>query len=262
MAGMLSQFSDVQLADVYRYTTLQIICAAEAETAAAPASALRVQRLFRCPYLLIEAVTDFNGRHAAACIEKRKRVPTAECGDPWGSVGEQRLESETLAVMRSITRLVTERWNAIPREAAILAYIAACELRQWIREEYEIGRDTHAQAITSLRREQAGACRDSETLILAIPSASESPSTNAQQTSGKRPRGPTAASLLHQWYSDKAKRSQLLAAGSAAGIALLIGKSKSQVVTAGPIWRDQIKPKLAGQRSYARLDRLNDQLRH
>lgn len=151
MAGMISQFSDVQLADVYRYTTLQIICAAEAETAAAPASPLRVQRLFRSPHLLIEAVTDFNGRHASACIEKRKRVPTAECGDPWDSVGEQRLESETLAVMRSITRLVTERWNATPRDAAILADIAACELRQWIHEEYESGRDAHLRALASLR---------------------------------------------------------------------------------------------------------------
>lgn len=155
MAGMLSQFSDVQLTEVYRYTTLEIICAADTETAAAPASPLRVQRLFRSPYLLIEAMTDFNRRHAAACIEKQRTIPTAECGDPWDSVGEQRLEAELLAAMRLITHLVIERWNGMPREATILADMASCELRQWLREEYEIGRDAHLRAIASLRSAQA-----------------------------------------------------------------------------------------------------------
>lgn len=155
MAGMLSQFSDVQLAKVYRYTALEIICAAEAETAAPPASTLRVQRLFRLPYLFIEAVTDFNRRHSAACIEKRGAIPTAECGDPWDAVGERRLEAEVLAAMQSITRLAIDGWDVLPRHGTIFADIAACELRQWIREEYENGRDAHSEAITSLRFGQA-----------------------------------------------------------------------------------------------------------
>lgn len=157
MAAPLSQFSDIQLTEVYRYISLEIICAAEAETAAAPPSPLRVQRLFRSPYLLIEAVADFNQRHAAACIEKWRTIPTAECGDPWDSASERRLEAEVVATMRSITRLAIERWNVIPRTAAILADIASRELRQWIREEYEIGRDAQLQAIASLRCDQTPA---------------------------------------------------------------------------------------------------------
>jgi len=157
MAGMLSQFSDVQLTEVYRYTTFEIVRAAQSEMAAPPVSTLRVQRLFRSPYLLIEAVADFNQRHSAACIEKLTAIPAAECGDPWDLVGERQLEQEVLAAMRSITRLAIERWNVLPRHAAILADIAASELRQRIREEYESGRDAHVQAIASLRREQASA---------------------------------------------------------------------------------------------------------
>jgi hypothetical protein len=154
MPGTLSQFSDVQLAEVYRHTTLEIVCAAQTETAAPPASTLRVQWLFRSPYVLIEAVADFNRRRSAACIEKLTAIPAAECGDPWDLVGEQQLEREVLAAMRPITRLAIEGWNVLPRHAAIFADIAARELRQRIREEYETGRDAHAQAIDSLRRAQ------------------------------------------------------------------------------------------------------------
>lgn len=261
MAGMLSQFSDVQLADVYRYTTLQIICAAEAETAAAPASTLRVQRLFRSPYLLIDAVTDFNRRHAAACVEKRRTIPTVECGDPWDSVGERRLEAEVLAAMRSITRLVVERWNAIPREAAILGDIASCELRQWIREEYEIGRDTHCLAIASLHGMPTATGhtpgKQAADLSCSTPSSTSVPRTNEKQS-----RGPTAAEILHRWFSDPRKKPQLLAAGSAEKIGILIGKCKSQVIGAGPIWDDKIKPALAGQRAYARMERSTDRHHH
>lgn len=154
MAGMLSKFSDVQLAGVYRSIGLEVRCAAEVETAAAPTSTLRVQRLFRSPYLLIEAVVDFNRRHSAACIEKLKGIPAAECGDPWDLVGQRQLEVGVLAAMRSITRLAVGRWNVLPRDATILADIASCELRQWIREEYEAGRDAHLQAIGLLQRAQ------------------------------------------------------------------------------------------------------------
>jgi len=261
MAGMLSQFSDVQLAEVYRYTTFEIVCAAQAETAAPPASALRAQRLFRLPYLLIEAVVDFNQRHSAACIEKRRMIPTAECGDPWDSVSERRLEAEVLAAMRSITRLVVERWNAIPREAGILADIASCELRQWIREEYEIGRDTHCLAIASLHG-MPTATGHTPGKQAADLSCSTPSSTSVPRTNGKQSRGPTTAEILHRWYSEPRKRGQLLAAGSAKGIGFLIGKSKSQVIGAGPIWDDKIKPALAGQRSYARMERSNDRHHH
>lgn len=157
MAGMLSQFSDVQLTDVYRYTTLEIICAAEAETASLPKSDSQARNLFRLPSRLIQAVVDFNQRHSAACIEKLTAIPAADCGDPWDSVGERRLEAEVLAAMQSITRRAVEGWNLPPRNADIVADIASRELRQQIREEYEIGRDAHVQAIASLRSAQAPA---------------------------------------------------------------------------------------------------------
>jgi hypothetical protein len=261
MAGMLSQFSDVQLSELYRFTTFEVICAARAETAAAPTSTLRIQRLFRSPYVLIEAVTDFNRLHAAACVEKRRTIPTAECGDPWDSVSERRLEAEVLAAMRSIARLVTERWNAIPRTAAVLADIAFCELRQWIREEYEIGRDAHCAAIASLRGMQAATGHTPSAQAADLPSSIPA-ATNVPRTSKKQSRGPTAAEILHRWYSDPRKKPQLLAAGSAEGIGRLIGKSKSQVIGAGPVWDDKIKPALAGQRTYARMERSSDRHHH
>lgn len=154
MAGMLSEFSDVQFAEVYRYTTLDIICTAEAETAAFPKSYSHARNLFRLPSRLIQAVVDFNRRHSAACIEKLTAIPAADCGDPWDSVGERRLEAEVLAVMRSITRRAVKGWNLPPRNADIVADIASRELRQRIREEYEIGRDAHLRAIASLRSAQ------------------------------------------------------------------------------------------------------------
>ncbi len=59
MPGMLSQFSDVQLAGVYQCVGLEIACAAQIETAEPPVSTLRIARLFRLPYLLVDAVVDF-----------------------------------------------------------------------------------------------------------------------------------------------------------------------------------------------------------
>jgi hypothetical protein len=261
MAGMLSQFSDVRLAELYRFTTFEVLCAARDETAAPPTSPLRVLRLFRSPYLLIEAVTDFNRRHAAACVEKRRTIPTAECGDPWDSASERRLDAEVLAAMRSITRLVVERWNVIPRKAAILADIASFELRQWIREEYEIGRDAHCAAIASLHGMQT-ATGHTPSAQAADLSSSIPASTTVPRTNKKQSRGPTASEILHSWYSDPQKRPQLLSAGSAEGIGRLIGKSKSQVIGAGPVWDDKIKPALAGQRAYARMERSNGRHRH
>jgi hypothetical protein len=252
MAEMLSQFSDVQLTEVYRNTTLEIICAARAETASPPASTLRVQRLFRSPYLLIEAVADFNRRHAAACIEKRKAIPAAECGDPWQASGERQLEAAVSSAVRSITRLVVERWNVPHHNAAILADIAACELRQWIREEYEVGRDAHCLAIASLHGTQMASAR-----------ASDSPSTtNAPRPAGNRSRGLTTPERLEQWWSDPEKKMRLLAARGAKGVGLLIGRSKTQVIKAGRIWDEVIRPELAARRSLASYHRNEGRLRH
>lgn len=252
MAGMLSQFSDIQRSDVHRYTTLRVICEAQAETASPPASTLRIQRLFRLPYLLIETVADFNRRHSAACIEKLTVLPAAECGDPWDLVGERQLELEVLAAMRSITRLAIEGWNVPPRHAAIFADIAARELRQRIREEYEIGRDAHLQAIASLHGMQT-----------TIERASGGPpSTNAPVPIGKRSRGLTTAERLQQAWSDPEKKHRMLSAGGAKGVGLLIGRSKSQVINAGRIWSDVIRPALASQRSLIRYHRDEGRLRH
>lgn len=154
MAGTQAEFSDIRRKQVYQRTTLQAICDADAETAQPPASTLRIQRLFRLPYLLIEAVVDFNHRHSSACVEKLTNIPAAEGGDPWDAAGERELEARVMFTMQAIQRLVVERWSMPPRHAAIYADIAADELRQWIREEYENGRDTHFQAIAPLHRAQ------------------------------------------------------------------------------------------------------------
>lgn len=152
MAGMLSQFSDIQRVAAYRCTTLEISCEARAETLNPYKSPLRIQRLFRLPYRLIEVVADFNRRHAAACVEKLNVIPIAGCSDPWSSDGERRLEEQVLAAVQMIKQLTIERWSVSPTHAAIFADIAADELRQWIREEYEAGRDAHLQAIALLSR--------------------------------------------------------------------------------------------------------------
>jgi hypothetical protein len=155
MAGMLSQFSDIQRTAVYSCIALEIICEAKAETAAPPKSESHVLRFFRLPSRLITAVADFNRSHSAACIEKMTVFPATECGDPWDADGERQLEAEVLRITRSITGLAIEGWNLPPRHAAILADIAASELRQLIREEYEAGRDAHLHATVSQNRNQA-----------------------------------------------------------------------------------------------------------
>lgn len=154
MAGKLSQFSDIQLDAVYQCMNLQVNCAAQQETASPPTSTLRLQRLFRSPYILIDAVVDFNRRHSEACVEKLKNLPTAVCGAPWARDSERRLDAAILVAIRSMSRLAIDRWDFPPRHAALLADNASNELRQRIREEYENGRDAHLQAIAALQPAQ------------------------------------------------------------------------------------------------------------
>jgi hypothetical protein len=73
-------------------------------------------------------------------------------------------------------------------------------------------------------------------------------------------RGETAAERLWQLWRDRDGKRKILAAGSAVEIAFLIGKSKTQVVEAGRIWDDEIKPALAAQRSMVRVHREEERL--
>jgi len=76
----------------------------------------------------------------------------------------------------------------------------------------------------------------------------------------RRPRGEPAAELLRQLWSTPEGRQQILTAGSAEKVALMIGKSKTAVVEAGPIWDDKIAPQLKAQRDLVRYHRSEEKL--
>jgi hypothetical protein len=77
----------------------------------------------------------------------------------------------------------------------------------------------------------------------------------------RTPRGETTAERLTKLWKDKESgRKKLLAAGTAEGVALLIGRSKTAVVEAGPIWDDKIAPALKAQRDLSRYHRDEEKL--
>jgi hypothetical protein len=75
-----------------------------------------------------------------------------------------------------------------------------------------------------------------------------------------KPRGEPAAEQLRQMWADPEGRKKILAAGSAARIGPLIGKSPTQVKSAGPIWDDKIAPALKAQRDLTRYHREEERL--
>lgn len=79
------------------------------------------------------------------------------------------------------------------------------------------------------------------------------------KTKPKR-RGEPAAEQLRQMWADPEGREKILAAGSAERIGLLIGRGKTAVVEAGPIWDDKIAPALKAQRDLARYHREEERL--
>jgi hypothetical protein len=76
----------------------------------------------------------------------------------------------------------------------------------------------------------------------------------------RRPRGEPAAELLRKLWSTPEGKQQILTAGSAEKVALMIGKSKTAVVEAGPIWDDKIAPQLKAQRDLVRYHRSEEKL--
>jgi hypothetical protein len=65
----------------------------------------------------------------------------------------------------------------------------------------------------------------------------------------------TAAEILNRMWKAPRERQRLIAAGSADGIAQLIGKGATAVKTAGIIWVENIKPALAAARYAAKIER-------
>jgi hypothetical protein len=94
------------------------------------------------------------------------------------------------------------------------------------------------------------------------PEAGATPPASGK-TPGKtkpRRRGEPAAEQLRQMWADPEGRKKILAAGSAERIGLLIGRGKTAVVEAGPIWDAKIAPALKAQRSLERYHREEERL--
>ena len=65
----------------------------------------------------------------------------------------------------------------------------------------------------------------------------------------------TAPQILIRMWADPAQRQRLIDAGNAENIAILIRKSKTSVVEAGPIWKNEILPALDAKRYVLKLQR-------
>jgi hypothetical protein len=96
----------------------------------------------------------------------------------------------------------------------------------------------------------------------APPDAAPTPPASGQPTDETKPkrRGEPAAERLRQLWVDPEGKKKILAAGNAEGVARLIGKSKTAVVEAGPIWDDKIAPALKAQRDLVRYHREEEKL--
>lgn len=98
--------------------------------------------------------------------------------------------------------------------------------------------------------------RDLEELLLALTAAH--PGSTKRTDSGNRrsdAADETTAEILNRMWKAPRERQRLIAAGSADGIAPLIGKGATAVKTAGIIWVEKIKPALAAARYAARIER-------
>lgn len=98
--------------------------------------------------------------------------------------------------------------------------------------------------------------RDIEEILLALTVAH--PGSTKRTDSGNRrsdAADETTAEILNRMWKAPRERQRLIAAGSAAGIAPLIGKGATAVKTAGIIWDEKIKPALAAARYAARIER-------
>lgn len=95
--------------------------------------------------------------------------------------------------------------------------------------------------------------------IQAVESTSGA-TTTPRNERARRPRGEATSELLRKLWGTVEGKKKILAAGSAEKIGLMIGKSKTAVVEAGPIWTDKISPQLKAQRSLLRYHRDEERL--
>jgi hypothetical protein len=95
-----------------------------------------------------------------------------------------------------------------------------------------------------------------------VADADAAPPASGQTPAKTKPklRGEPAAERLRQMWIDLEGKKKILAAGNAEGVARLIGRSKTAVVEAGPIWDDKIAPALKAQRDLVRYHREEEKL--
>ena len=147
MTSTLAGYSPVQRDAVYQCIRVEVDAEARRETEAAPSSSLRIQRLFRLGYHLIDAYVDFNQRHAAASLAKAASFPGMSVPDPWGESVYDELVTRVVELSRRLAQLAVDRWGVPENQARFFASVAIDELRQRICEEFEAGRDAYWSAM-------------------------------------------------------------------------------------------------------------------
>jgi hypothetical protein len=245
MPTRLSDYSPAQCSRVYRCVTLEIAGLLEAETRTAPISTLAIQRVFRLPHLLIVAGVEFARDFAACCREKAANCPGRPLPDPWGSEAEAEMLAAVGAALGLIREGVVRNWGFPRKDAGTLADIALAELRQWIAEEFEDGRDASWLVGKPQDVFPAGAVAEGDAQC-------QSPGRAGKGRAKKR--GLTTEERLTELMATAEGRERVLAAGSASGIARLIERSRASVKES-PVWKKSVLPLLESARCYAKLAR-------
>jgi len=230
---MLASFSSTNRRAVYDCQTLRVVAEVDAALRNPPASPLAIQRVFRLPYLLVDAGEDFARRYAEECAAKMARFPGRPIPDPWDAEAEFELGAAVARAGRLIRDRVIAQWGFPARDADILAAIAFSELRDWIAQVFEDRRDRFWLAASSP----------------AEPAPSPQPAKPR-----RKQRGETTDERLGELLKTDDGRHALLAAKNMTAVGRLIGRSHG-AVGGSPVWKKQIKPLRDAGRAYARAAR-------
>jgi hypothetical protein len=230
---MLASFSSTNRRAVYDCQTLRVVAEGDAALRQPPASPLEIQRVFRLPYLLVDAGEDFARRYAEECAAKMARFPGRPVPDPWDAEAEFELAVAVARAGRLIRDRVIAQWGFPPRDADILAAIAFSELRYWIAEVFEGGRDRFWIAASGP----------------AEPAAATEPAKPQ-----RKQRGETTDERLRELLKTDDGRRELLAAENLTAVGRLIDRSHA-AVGASTVWKTAVKPLRDASRAYARAAR-------
>ena len=184
----LADYSPVHRRAMRNCIWLEVDREARAETSARPRWSLRVQRLFRLAYKLIDAEVDFNQQHAVASLSKAKVSPGMNVSDPWDETIQNELLSQVKALTHRIATLAVNHWSVPKEDARFFVATATDELQQRVYEEFEAGRDAYTSAMQRYRSAAAsnavGTCADAQSA--SQPSSPASIGTNARGGRGRR----------------------------------------------------------------------------